>query len=134
MRHITSFTFLIILLSIDSCRAPSHSTARHRSHAAHQSWFNSILNPGCGSALFPDPMVFAATGGIPTSPDNGTPFINASSGDSFIFSFENGSLFGVYAVDLAPTARWCPMPPFSPQNQAQVLCSSLVLFHSVCFE
>lgn len=41
-------------------------------------------------------------------PANGTPYLNTSSGDSLVFSFEDGSLFGVFAVDLAGYSKVVP--------------------------
>jgi hypothetical protein len=40
-------------------------------------------------------------GGVSFAPDNGTAYLSAASGDSLVFSFEDGSLFGVFSVDLA---------------------------------
>jgi len=40
-------------------------------------------------------------GGISGYPDDGTPYLQAGSGDSLAFSYADGSLFGLTSVDLA---------------------------------
>ena len=49
-------------------------------------------------------------GGILQLPENGTAYLQALAGDSLMFSFSNGSLFSLNAVDLAEYSTSFPNP------------------------
>lgn len=57
---------------------------------------------------------FARVGGGGGRPDNGTAYLQATLGDSLLFSFINGSVFGLVSIDLAEYSTVVP-------NAVQVL-------------
>ena len=67
-------------------------------------WFRPIgaLGPGKGFSHR------RGGGSLSPAPDNGTTYLAAALGDSLLFSFTNGSLFGLSSVDLAEYSTVVP--------------------------
>jgi hypothetical protein len=68
-------------------------------------WFRPLGTVGPGNG-------FVRTGSSPASecPDNGSAYLQASMGDSLVFSFVNNSVFNLVSVDLAEYSTVFPYP------------------------